>query len=71
MHHLLGKQIAAESDPASEHDGGEIGTVSALSLAPGLQRRGYAGDRQADKAQEPVVGADGAELAALLGSIRA
>ena len=69
--HLLGQQIAAEGDAASQSDRGEVGALGAFGVRPGFERRNGQRNGRANETEEMVVGTDGAQRAAILGAIGA
>src|SRR5690348_7656948 len=69
--YLLCEHVAAERDSPVKGNGGEIGTLTALHFGPGSQSGDDARKGRTNNIQQPEVGIDGAEAAALFGALGA
>src|SRR5437764_4127081 len=69
--HLLRQQIAAESDTATECYGSEVRALRAFAISPRFQGWHHFGSRDADKAEQAIVRANGAKVAAIFRTVRA
>jgi len=67
----LGEKVAAEGDAAIESDGRKVGATAALGFDPRTAGRYKARQICSNKVEQAEIGADSADCAAILRSIRA